>query len=138
MRYISHPALLEECCRFLCMPPLEFISLNLPFTLPQLFIEENLKILARLGEKLNVTVATLFMNHSEVILARALMLSGQMQSDRAIAFIEKVLNDASTQRDIEARSIIRSCMVPLLATLVVPLGDEDPSIKDAVSLCHSL
>ncbi|KAI0322491.1 hypothetical protein OF83DRAFT_1093546 [Amylostereum chailletii] len=132
-RYVTQPSLLDECCRFLCMPPLEFISVNLPSTLPHLFATSEIRVLERISEKLDITISSLLINHEERILAHVLMLQGEGQTDEAVAFIENVLTSAAPSGKIEIQSFVRSCMVHLLATLVVPLGDEDPNVVEAAT-----
>lgn len=66
----------------------------------------------------------LLVKHSHSILAHIFLLPVESDVKAALKFIMKVLNEASNSA-IDIQSIVKSCVVPLLAELVVALGHEN-------------
>jgi serine/threonine-protein kinase ATR len=125
-RICTHPSLLAEICRFLSISPTDFITVTLSRMLPQVFANCDSKALEKIAKELSKKPSTLFLNFSHHILAHVFLLPSQVQIDNAISFILKVLRDAADNAKIDIQSVVHSCLVPLLAELVVVMGDEDP------------
>lgn len=73
------------------------------------------------------------MGNSPVILAHVFLLQGPGQTNKALTFIIKIVTEAADDGTIDIRSVVRSCLVSLLAKLVNVLGSEDPGKAQAVS-----
>lgn len=116
------------------MPPTDFISSTLPRTLPQLFANCEQKALEKISKDLQVKLATLFINRSHDILAFVFLLDNDASTNKAVSFILRILSQAADNADIRVHSVIKSCVVPLLAKLVNSLGDEDESKVVAVRI----
>ena len=133
-RICSQPSLLTESCRFLCISPTDFLSVNLPRTLPYLFGQCDHKVLETIGRELSKKVSTLFLNYSHEILAYVFQLSGTGQTSKSIDFILQVLNDATDNVTIDTKNVVKSCAVPLLAELVIVMGDENAERAEVVRI----
>ncbi|KAG1752448.1 uncharacterized protein EDB91DRAFT_1243215 [Suillus paluster] len=123
-RKCTNPALIFETCRFLSVHPTDFISVTLSKTLPYLFVNCEGKVLEDISKELGKTTPSLFLNHSHEILAHVYQ-QHEAQTNGSLQFITNILSDAAAVDDIDIQSIVKSCVVPLLANLVVVLGDEN-------------
>jgi len=132
-RLCTHPSFLTELCRFLSISPADFLTLTLSRTLPYLFANCDSKALGEIAKELSRKPSSLFLKYSHDILAYVFLLSSDDQMKRAIAFILKVLREAADNGTIAIHSVVTSCVVPLLAELVVAMGDEDPEKAKKVS-----
>lgn len=126
-RWHSQPTLLSEACRFISVPPVDYISSTLPRTLPHLFANCEQKALEKISNDLQSKLSNLFLQRSHEILAHIFLLENDHSTNKAIDFILRVLNQAAESAAIGIHSVIKSCVVPLLAILVNSLGDEDPA-----------
>jgi serine/threonine-protein kinase ATR len=72
------------------------------------------------------------LNYSHEILAYVFQLSAAGQTAKALAFILQILNDAADNVTIDAQSVVKSCVVPLLAELVIVMGDENAERAEVV------
>ncbi|KAI6024462.1 hypothetical protein EDC04DRAFT_2869391 [Pisolithus marmoratus] len=123
LRKCTKPTLLAETCQFLSVRPRDFLSVTLPWTLPFVFANCDTKVLEEISTELEKTPASFFLSHSHDILSFVFRLQGPGETRKALAFIVNVVAPESTMVDI--KSIVGSCLVPLLAELVVVLGDEN-------------
>lgn len=121
----SQPGLLTELCRFVSMDSAELIRHTLSDTLPQLFINRNDRVLETIGFELDEKVSTLLMEHSYEILARVFLLPNRTETDQVLAFIVKILiDDTQGNNEIEVKNLVQTCYIPLLAELVIVMGEE--------------
>lgn len=114
-----------EACRFLAVSPPDFMSLTLPHTLPKIFAACDSEILHRIARDLSKKPSVLFLNSSHQILAHIFLLKGTKHTENALRFIAQVLSDAADQAVIEVQSVVQSCVVPLIAELVVAMGGSE-------------
>ena len=133
----TQPSMLTEACHFLSVTTPDFISATLHHTLPLLFATCESKVLEQVASNVSIKVSYLFLNRSHHILAHIFLLTGPGQTNRALSFILQLLRNAADTASIDIQSVIKSCMVPLLANLVVGMGDEDPKKAEQVST-HSV
>jgi serine/threonine-protein kinase ATR len=129
-RFSAQPDLLGEACRVMSIAPIDFIGITLPRTLPELFASCNQRVLDLIAKELSTKASSLLLKHSHGILAH-IFLSNQATTTKALNFVIKVLTDA-TSSVIDIQSVVKSCVVPLLAELVVVMGDERPDIAQNV------
>ncbi|KAF8897901.1 hypothetical protein BD779DRAFT_1608382 [Infundibulicybe gibba] len=121
----KQPILLTELCRITSMAPVDFISFTLPRTLPSLFANSDLHILDIIARDLSVKPLSLFLDYSSEILAHIFLLPGPGQTRKALTFVIKIFTDAAQNSSIDIQTVVKSCIVPLLAVLVMEMGDED-------------
>ncbi|KAG2115849.1 uncharacterized protein F5147DRAFT_751291 [Suillus discolor] len=126
-RKCTNPMLIFEMCRFLSVHPADFITVTLPKTLPYLFANSEAKIIEEISEDLRRTILSLFMEHSHQILAYVYQQHGPAQTTRSLTFIKNIIfrGAESKSADLTVRGMVQSCVVALLAELVVVLGHEN-------------
>jgi serine/threonine-protein kinase ATR len=129
----TQPSMLSEACHFLSVTMPVFITATLHFTLPPLFANCDSKVLEQVANHASQKVSYLFLNRSHDILAHIFLLKGPGQTNKALSFILQLLRNAADTANIDIQSVIKSCMVPLLARLVVGMGDEVPEKAELVS-----
>ena len=132
-RMCIQPALLQETCRLISVAPAEFVTINLRRTLPHLFGNCELKVLEMIARDLSKIPSTLFLDYSPNILAHIFRLETS-QTNKALAFVAKVLSDAADRGSINIATVVKSSGLPLLAELVVGMGDEGAR-ADTVRTC---
>jgi len=115
------------------MSPTDFISVSLPRTLPYLFAHCERKVLETIAKDLSKKLSALFLSFSHEILAYIFQLPGPGQTQKALTFILRVLIDAADNVTIDVQSVVKSCVVPLLAELVIVMGDENSERAEMVS-----
>ena len=130
----KRPNLLAEVCRFLSLSSGDFLAVTLSHTLPVLFGARDRGALHKIGQEINKKVSTLFLNASAEILAYAFMLETQTETDNALMFIVTVLSEAANKVAIDVLNVVGSCIVPLLATLVIATGSTEKSRSNIVSV----
>ncbi|KAI0068558.1 hypothetical protein BV25DRAFT_1792048 [Artomyces pyxidatus] len=124
-KWSSQPALLLEFCRFLSVVPADFIEATLQHTLPQLYGACELVVLDQISEDLGTKASYLFLKHANYILPHLFMLQGPGQTNQALTFVLKLLNESTDGGVIDVQAVVRSQTVQLLGTLVNTLGDVD-------------
>jgi serine/threonine-protein kinase ATR len=124
-RMISQPSLLTQLSRFVSMDSPELVRHTLSDTLPYLFVNRNDRVLDAIGAELGEKVSTLLMEHSSDILARVFLLPNDADTSITLTFIVKTLNDDTKgNSDIQVKNIVQTCYIPLLAELVIVMGEE--------------
>lgn len=129
----SQPSMLTETCHFLSVASSDFISATLHHTLPPLFASCDNKVLEQVAHCTSTKVSSLFLNNSHDILAHIFLLKGPTQTNMALLFILTLLRKAADNESIDMQSVVKSCLVPLLAQLVVGMGDENPMRTELVN-----
>jgi len=119
----TQPELLQETCRLISVAPAEFVTINLRRTLPHVYGNCELKVLDMIARDLSKLPSTLFLDYSPNILAHIFRLETS-QTNKALAFVAKVLSDAAGHGSINIATVVKSSGLPLLAELVVGMGDE--------------
>ncbi|KAI9068446.1 hypothetical protein FKP32DRAFT_1561636 [Trametes sanguinea] len=131
-RFKTHPDGVQEICRFLSVSQHDFLNLTLKYTLPQLFADGDLKSLEAIRAELNRVFPMLVLDHVHHILAHAYMLQGFGQTNKTIKFLIDVLKaEAKSGTAIQITTLISSCIIMLLAEIIICLGDLDPDVADA-------
>ncbi|KAH7887463.1 hypothetical protein F5I97DRAFT_2009110, partial [Phlebopus sp. FC_14] len=137
-RKYTKPILLAETCRCMGVHTNDFLSVTLPKTLPYIFANSEIKVLEEISTELGQKPSTLFMNHCHRILSEIFRLQGPGQTNKALTFVLKILTEAAigSTATIDLQSIVKSCLFPLLAELVVASGDENE--EQAASAANAL
>jgi serine/threonine-protein kinase ATR len=133
-RWATQRSILLEFSRLIALPALDVISLNLPAALPPLFASRDLRTIEKISEDLHTRPSSLFLKHSGSILAHIFMLPGSEQTNKALDFVLSILVTSSLDEsgDIDIRSVVKSCAIALLASLVINLGFENEDKVKAV------
>jgi serine/threonine-protein kinase ATR len=118
------PALLLETCRLVSQEPSEFISGTLLHTLPSLFANRDKVVIEKIAQNLGFTPSALFLDFSKDILTQVFLLPDQVQTERALDFILRLMPTPSGG-SINAQTLARSCIIELLGTFVFMLGSEE-------------
>jgi serine/threonine-protein kinase ATR len=107
--------------------PTDFISVTLSKTLPFLFANSEAKVIEEISEDVGETISSLFMTHSHQILAHVFQQQGPAQTTGSLTFIRNIISrGAEPKRDtLSIKGMVQSCVVALLADLVVILGHEN-------------
>ncbi|PPQ63137.1 hypothetical protein CVT24_005777 [Panaeolus cyanescens] len=138
-RLPAQPEILADTCSLLNISKEHLLSISLPLTLPDLFANSEQKVLDSIRKEVNAlrrdtdssrkeeeaTTAHLFFNHSHKILARIFMSQSQASTNKGLSFVIQVVKSEVASSTIDIQSIVKSCLVPLLAELVVVLGGEE-------------
>lgn len=124
MRMVTQPGLLAETCRLISVNPTDFISTTLPRTLPQVFANSEARVLEKICQEVQMDSTQLFMKYAHDILAHIFLLPSQLATQQGLNFVKGVMNSGRNANSTPIHRIITSCLVPLLAELVVSLGDE--------------
>lgn len=128
LRKCTKPLLLTETCQFLSVRPRDFLSVTLSWTLPFIFANCEQRVLGEISAELEKSSASLFLGHTHDILSFVFRLQGPGETKKALDFIMNVVSPESATVDM--KSIVGSCLVPLLSDLVVVLGS--PNEEQAV------
>ncbi|EPQ58953.1 hypothetical protein GLOTRDRAFT_70000 [Gloeophyllum trabeum ATCC 11539] len=132
-RMATEPALLVEFCRFISISPADFLSVNLHRILPPLFATCNGKVLELIGRELGKRPFTLYLNHSHDVVAHALLLEDDAGIQAALDFIVNQLRQAAESTAIDVHNVVKSCLTPLLAEMIIVMGDENENKAKLVS-----
>lgn len=120
----TQPTVLAEVCKFLSVSQGAFISVTLNHTLPHLFADRDHRTLEAIGNELREKPSLLFINYAPTILAHAFLLPPG-QTNAVLSFVVHVLRETSGASSIDIPSVVRSCIMNLLAELVIVMGQED-------------
>ncbi|KAI0700624.1 hypothetical protein BC835DRAFT_1404834 [Cytidiella melzeri] len=129
-RICKQPSALNESCRFLSVAPHDFVNVTLNHTLPHIFSNHDRQTLEAVSAATQKKCHSLFLTHESKILARAFMAPKPGQTRAILTFITSVLTDAASGGTIDIDSVIKSCLVNLIAELVMYMGDDDPAVVD--------
>ncbi|KAJ3740901.1 hypothetical protein DFH05DRAFT_1404822 [Lentinula detonsa] len=130
-RMCSQPTMISESCRLMCISVTDFLRTTLAKTLPTLFANREQAVLEAMDKELGQTPSSMFLHNSHGILAHVYRLDQGTQN--ALDFITKMLSSAAVTPSgkrtiVDAQSITKSCVVPLLAELVTALGDHSEQV----------
>lgn len=116
-------------CQFLGVYPNSFLSITRSHALPHLFAEREVRVLEEIASELGKKLSILFFGDASLILSHVFRLQGPGQTNQALDFIVKMVRadaDEANRRAIDIRGIVHSNLLPLLADLMVVLGNDNP------------
>lgn len=119
------------------MAPANFILVTAPRSLPPLFASCDAKAIEAVSREVEQTASALFLTHSHGILAHIFLLP-EPAGTQAVSFVLKLLADASQSEAISLQMIVKLSLVPLLAELVIAMGDENKNAVQSVRCATSL
>lgn len=136
-RLLSQPEIITETCNLLDTTPGNFVETSFHRILPDLFANGEQRILdailTLLPERRERTPANLFLVHPHSILAHIFLLPTQAQTNKGLNFVTQVVRTAAKSSTIDIQSVLKTCLVPLLAELVVVMGDVEETVARQVS-----
>ncbi|KAL0577467.1 hypothetical protein V5O48_004536 [Marasmius crinis-equi] len=124
-RIASDRALLGEACKLLGMAQSDFVAITLSRTLPTIVANCDRKVLSAVAKDINSKASAIIMKHAHEILAYVFLLPTAQQTDEALKFMIKTLAASTGSGAVNAQSVIKSCLVSLLAEIVTKLGSEN-------------
>ena len=98
----------------------------------------NQSVYEQVAHSTSTKVSSLFLNNSHDVLAHIFLLKGPAQTNKALSFILQHLQNAADNESIDLQSVVKSCLVPLLAQLVIGMGDENPEKAELVMQLSSI
>ncbi|PBK93781.1 hypothetical protein ARMGADRAFT_1100399 [Armillaria gallica] len=128
LRISTQPSFLTEACRLMMVQPRHLIQLSLRYTLPVIFAKCDQKLLEDIAKHLESKPATLLINDCHRVLAHIYLLDQPDQTNKALTFVTDVLTAAAQADTIDIQSLVKGFVVPVLADLVIVLGDENPDV----------
>jgi serine/threonine-protein kinase ATR len=134
--------ILPEVCRLVSISKADFWMRAHALCLPHFVSTRNKEALDMIAKEMSTSVSHLLLQCTDAILAHIFLLQDTSSTDRALFFFVGVLRSAAphTERSsIDLVVVTKSCLVPLLANLVIALGSEDRSSQCRVrSTCVHL
>ncbi|KIK53267.1 hypothetical protein GYMLUDRAFT_77511 [Collybiopsis luxurians FD-317 M1] len=132
-RMCSQPMILAETCRLMGIGVSDFLRTTMAKTLPALFANREQAVLEAFGKQVAQKPATLFLHNAHEILAHVFRLD-RRGTHNAIEFITNFLSASSGGKSsVDVQSLVKSCVIPLLAELVTSLGDRNTQVvQDAL------
>lgn len=133
-------SLLPEICRLLSISPADFWTRTLSLSLPHFVLTRNKVLLTRIAGELSTTLSHLLLQSTHSILSHIFLQQDTAATDRALSFFIEILQDAAPGNErasINLTVVTKSCIVPLLADLVIALGAEYLPSRDVVRVLKS-
>lgn len=127
--------ILMELCRVLSISSADFWSRAHTFVLPQLVATRNLAALESIAREMSTSASHLLLQNANIILHHLFMLENETTIHRATRFFVHTLQSAAANKEkaaINLTALTKSCIVPLLAELVISLGAKEVSSQDRV------
>ncbi|KAL0070158.1 hypothetical protein AAF712_002648 [Marasmius tenuissimus] len=119
----SDRTLLGEACKLLGMGQSDFIAVTLPRTLPVIVASCDQKVLNAVAKEIGNKASAILMKHSHEVLAYVFLLPTPGQTDEALRFVIETLGASTDSDSVNIQSVVKSCIVPLLAEIVTRLGN---------------
>lgn len=115
--------------------PSDFVNITLQHTLPVVCGNCDRTVLDYMAKEISHFSEVLLI-HLPAILAHIFLLPTQLATNTALNFLEKVVGDDN--KASLTLSMIKVHIYPVLAALMVKVGDEDQRISERVSLTSTL
>ncbi|KAK1226693.1 hypothetical protein PQX77_010337 [Marasmius sp. AFHP31] len=121
----SDRTLLGEACKLLGMGQSDFVAVTLPRTLPVIVASCDQKVLSAVAKEIGNKPSAILMKHSHEVLAYVYLLPTPGQTDEALRFVIETLGASTDSDSVNTQSVVKSCIVPLLAEIVTRLGNSN-------------
>ncbi|KAK7033561.1 hypothetical protein VNI00_012785 [Paramarasmius palmivorus] len=134
--------LLAEACKVMAISTHDFLTITLSRTVPSIVGARNQIVLDTIAKEIGSKPANILMKHAHETLAYAFLLPTEAETTAVLDFFIQTLTAAQPQVQIDAQNVVKSCVVPLLAELVIIMGDADAQTaqmaKVALNKVHRL
>lgn len=107
-----------------------FFRLALRFMVPAMVVQREREVLAEIAKITEQTLGMLVLDQAGASLSRIFLLPRNHQP--ALEFLVAIIrSEAShqTATTVSAPQLLSTCIVPLVVTLIIEMGDEDPDIQ---------
>lgn len=130
LELVSGPiVILNEAVEVLGMERPFFLTETLKYTIPGLIIQQNSSALESIERSLGPkkVLGSILMSQMHLILSQIFLLPEDEDYLRALQFLQDFTNGISqaNRKELLAINLITSCLIPLLAEIVVEFGDPD-------------
>ncbi|KAI0797124.1 hypothetical protein C8Q75DRAFT_710778 [Abortiporus biennis] len=132
-RICSNPSIVFETSNFLGRSTKHFLQLTLPFYLPRVFANMDMKVIETIAAEIGILPGILYLNNSAPILCYAFITPKPGHTHKILTFIVDMLREHSHSMDIHICNIIGAAIVPLTAELVIVMGEEDDTAVSKVT-----
>ena len=109
------------------------MSRNLHSILPPLVASCDLKVLDIVARDTTKALSYLLLKHSHEILAHIFLMEDLSQTENALQFLAGVLTKEKGDGMVDIVSVVRACLTPLLAEIVMVMGDDSADVAALVS-----
>lgn len=109
-----------------------FIRLTLSQILPHAFAAGDRRIIGVIVEDSLQSAHDLFLTYRSKILAHIFLLPGHHDTNKGLNFVTAILSEATNHGNIDVQSVVKSCVVALLAELVIAMGEQNARKSDMV------
>jgi serine/threonine-protein kinase ATR len=130
---IRAPDTVGETLQLIGLTRQNFFATTLQYTLPALVVDRNQAVINLIASIVKQTAGIIIVDYNAQILAKIFLSS----ADGSLKFLVDLLHQLTrghVDKEISAASLMATCMVPLVVSLVVELGDEDQIVtRDATA-----
>jgi serine/threonine-protein kinase ATR len=130
---VRHPDIVVETMSLIGYTRKAFFTITLPYTIPALVMIQDRQALESISSIVSSPLGYLLFDHAGLILSK-LFLCDRVEG--SFDFLIKMLREL-TSTEVNQDSVLTSCAVPFIVSMVVELGDEDRKVVDtAVKALH--
>jgi serine/threonine-protein kinase ATR len=130
---VKHPDIVVETMSLIGYTRKAFFTITLPFTIPALVMISDRQALESISSIVGSPLGYLLFDHAGLILSK-LFLCDRVEG--SFDFLISLLREL-TGSEVTKDSVLTSCAVPFIVSMVVELGDEDKKVTEtAVKALH--
>lgn len=130
---VRHPDIVVETMSLIGYTRKAFFTITLSFTIPALVMIQDRQALESISSIVSSPLGFLLFDHAGLILSK-LFLCDRVEG--SFDFLIKMLREL-TGSEVNQDSVLTSCAVPFIVSMVVELGDEDRKVVEtAVKALH--
>ncbi|KAJ1736119.1 hypothetical protein LPJ61_000169 [Coemansia biformis] len=125
-------ACFRQCMEMLGVRPDQFLRRYQDEVVPALFVDGNDEALKRVAAMTGVRLPVLCVNQAAEIFARIFLMDDQPMQDAMARFVGILSTESELDKDeveVNIPSLLRLCSARLVFSLVLALGEEDPTLR---------
>lgn len=123
---VKHADMVAETMSLIGYTRKSFFSMTLRYTIPVLVMVEDRQALETIASIVGQALGFLLFDHAGDILSKIFLCD---RVEPALQLLVNLLHEL-TSYDVTVESIMTSCAVPFIVSMVVELGDEDRRVAD--------
>jgi serine/threonine-protein kinase ATR len=123
---VKHPDIVVETMSLIGYTRKAFFTITLPFTIPALVMISDRQALESISSIVGSPLGYLLFDHAGLILSK-LFLCDRVEG--SFDFLINLLREL-TGSEVTKDSVLTSCAVPFIVSMVVELGDEDKKVTE--------
>lgn len=120
--------MVTETMQFIQYTRKDFLKMTSHYTLPALVLSHNREALQLVASVVQENLGVMLIDNSQWILSEIFL--APTTADRNLHFLIQLIRDLVGDVEISAKSLMTTCIVPLLVSLVVELGDTDAIVQN--------